>query len=243
MPDARCPMPDARLMSFLLDLIFPPFCASCRQKGFWWCPECRSKVEKLKYDPCARCLGDHRQKRASICTGSLPFSGIVSVGYYHNPQLRAFITSLKYDGVTAGADDLEVFLRSALHDRTEALPWEKEVHIALVPMPLAGARERERGFNQSEWIAERIKRAWIPDAEIVHALARVSSSVAQATIDDHELRKANVRGGFVCIAGAPDAVILIDDVMTTGATCREAARILLESGAKRVYVCTLALGR
>lgn len=227
----------------LLNIIFPPFCASCRKKGFWWCPECRAKAETLSADPCPRCLGDHRKRNSSVCTGSFPFAGVVSTGFYHSPQLRAFITSLKYDGVTAGAEDLEVYLHAWLFKRSGPLPWAKESDIALIPMPLASARERERGFNQSLWIAERVKQTLVPSAKIINAIARISSSTPQATINDHELRRANVRGGFVSTSAVPDAVILIDDVMTTGATCREASRVLLEAGAKRVYVFTLALGR
>lgn len=230
-------------LTSILDIFFPPSCASCHKKGSWWCADCRSKIEALQSDPCKRCLGDHRKKNSAVCTGTFPFSGVVVTGYYHAPELRKFITSLKYQGVTAGAKDLEEYLCDWKMRRTDDLPWNEEKEIALIPMPLASARERERGFNQSEWIAERMKNSVLPNAVIVHAIERISSSTPQATIDDHELRRANVRGGFVSVSAVPDAVILVDDVMTTGATCREASRVLMEAGAKRVYVFTLALGK
>ena len=75
-------------------------------------------------------------------------------------------------------------------------------------------------------------------------MARSSTTAPQATIDDPELRAANVRGGFVGVRPVDGAAIIVDDVMTTGATVREAARALLETeGVPRVYVFTLALGR
>ncbi len=230
-------------LNSILDIFFPPSCASCHKKGSWWCSECREKIEALQADPCPRCLGDHRKKNAAICTGTLPFAGVTVTGFYHTPQLRAFITSLKYQGVTAGAIDLETYLSDWKERRSEELPWSHEQEIAFIPMPLASARERERGFNQSEWIAERMRKSTLPQAQIIQAIDRISSSTPQATIDDHELRRANVRGGFVSVRAVPDAVIIVDDVMTTGATCREAARVIMESGAKRVYVFALALGK
>jgi ComF family protein len=165
------------------------------------------------------------------------------IGFYHTPQLRTFIASLKYQGVTAGADDLEAYLVAWKRSRSIDVPWANEKEIALVPMPITEARERDRGFNQSAWIAERLKRSILPDVPIIRAIARVSSSTPQATIEDHELRRENVRGGFVSIAPTPKAVILIDDVITTGATTREATRALIQAGAERVYVFALALGR
>jgi ComF family protein len=145
--------------------------------------------------------------------------------------------------MTAGEKDLEAYLLSWKEKRSSEFPWAHEREIAIVPMPLSEARERERGFNQSEWISERLRASIMPDAKIVKAVVRISSSTPQATIQDRELRSANVRGGFVAAASVPDAVVLVDDVMTTGATCREVARVLMESGTKKIYVFTLALGK
>lgn len=178
-----------------------------------------------------------------MCTGQLPFAGVVATGFYHSRELRTFITSLKYEGITDGAENLKEYLVEWNSKRSEEFPWVKERNLAIVPMPLASARQRERGFNQSEWIAKRLHETLVPRARILTAVARIASSTPQATIEDHELRRINVRGGFVSTASVPEAVILVDDVLTTGATCREVARVLLETGAKRVYVFTLALGK
>jgi ComF family protein len=227
-------------ISNILDIFFPPFCASCRAKGSWWCSDCRSIIESLASDPCTHCLNSHADH---VCNGALPFAGVVATGYYHTPQLRTFIAALKYQGVTAGANELESYLAAWKDKRSTALPWANEQELALVPMPITSSRERDRGFNQSEWIAERLAHSIAPNAPIIRAIARVSSSTPQATIEDHNLRRENVRGGFVSIASTPKAVILVDDVITTGATTREAAHALIRAGAERVYVFALALGK
>lgn len=228
-------------ISAVLDLFFPPFCASCREKGSWWCELCRFKIEPLSSDPCPRCVDSRREHG---CHGSLPFAGVVATGFYHTPQLRSFVASLKYQGVTAGSSEVEAYLRHWKGGREFAFPWAHERELALVPMPITDARERDRGFNQSEWIAERLANSILTDVPVIRALARISSSTPQANIDDHGVRRENVRGEFVSIVErAPEVVILIDDVITTGATTREATSSLMHAGAKRVYVFALALGK
>src|SRR5512133_1027921 len=148
-------------ISSILDVFFPPFCASCRVKGSWWCAGCRSVIERLVSDPCPRCLFSHPDH---VCNGALPFAGVVTTGFYHTPQLRTFIASLKYQGVTAGAKELEAYLSNWKNSRSMVMPWSDEKELALVPMPITNARERDRGFNQSVWIADRVSRMLVPHA-------------------------------------------------------------------------------
>jgi ComF family protein len=110
---------------------------------------------------------------------------------------------------------------------------------ALVPVPLARARLRERGFNQAELIAEgigatlriRVRRRW---------LARTKETLPQSELSASE-RQGNVRHAFAAsdaVAGVH--VVVVDDVLTTGATASECARALLDAGARRVGVVTVA---
>ena len=153
------------------------------------------------------------------------------------------IGHLKYHGVTALRREVESYLRDYALKRSMPFPWEKENRITIVPMPLADKRKRERGFNQAHWIGERLRHALLPNAEHLQILERAPTAIPQATIQDPEIRKANVRGGFICTKTVDGAVILVDDVITTGATAREAVRALKEEGIARVYIFTLALGR
>lgn len=177
------------------------------------------------------------------CGGTRVFSGVVSIGYYHSKPLRKLIHGLKYEGLTASQEDTEAFLADALSQRPTPLPWAEEKHLVIQPMPLTPERERERGYNQARWIADRFRRSWLPGTPIIDVLARRSSGIAQATIEAHEARSANVEGEFVALSPVRNSVILVDDVVTTGSTAGEAARALIRAGASKVYLLTLAVGK
>ena len=114
-------------------------------------------------------------------------------------------------------------------------PWD-----VLVPVPLHPRREWQRGLNQAAFLARRLGRRFgLPVAP--RALRRVRHTPPQA--GDPEDRRRNVRGAFVVGRPAQIAgrhVLLIDDVLTTGATANECARTLRRAGARRVGVFTFA---
>lgn len=110
---------------------------------------------------------------------------------------------------------------------------------ALVPVPLGRVRERERGFNQARLIAERLA-AGVGCRVEPRWLTRVRPTASQSDLGADE-RRANVRGAFAATVGvAGRHVILIDDVLTTGATAAECCRALRAGGARTVGVLTVA---
>lgn len=227
----------------LLDIIYPPFCISCGKSGSWWCASCRDHVELLTGNPCSQCLSVESDHDSASCSGGLPFAGVVSTGFYHSKPLRQFIAEMKYRGVTASETDMEDYLRSFASKRRAPFPWKDEENLQLQPMPLAEPRERDRGFNQAEWIAERLRRTWLPEAKMIDALIRRPSSITQASIEEHALRSANVQGEFTATKTVHGSVILVDDVVTTGSTAAEVARTLIRAGAGRIYLVSLAIGK
>ena len=113
----------------------------------------------------------------------------------------------------------------------------------MVPVPLARGRRRERGFNQSELIAERLAEA-LELPLVTAALERVRETRPQVGRSAAE-RRENVRGAFACPDGglvADRRVIVIDDVATTGATLRACAEPLKAAGAARVFGLVVARG-
>jgi predicted amidophosphoribosyltransferase len=232
-----------RIKELLLDVLYPPFCVACGARGSWWCASCRDHVELLKGDPCPRCLKTEPDHDTGSCEGHLPFRGVVSTGYYHSKPLRRFIAEVKYKGVTAGEREVEAYLAQFASKRALPFPWSHEQNVFIQALPLAAPRERDRGFNQAAWIAERFRRTWLPDAKIIRALDRRPSDMTQASLENKALRSMNVRGEFVAVSRISGAVILVDDVVTTGSTAAEAAHTLIRAGASAVYLASLALGK
>lgn len=107
-----------------------------------------------------------------------------------------------------------------------------DVH-AIIPMPLAPARLRERGFNQAQELARHLS-ATLSLPLLTHACRKISDTAVQATLP-FSARARNVRGAFVCDADLRGMrVAIVDDVMTTGATLNELARVLKRAGAVHV---------
>lgn len=220
----------------LWDFLFPPYCVSCGNDGEWWCAECRSKVEKITTHLCPQCLkqGEH------ACRALFPFTAIMALGYYHDPFLRAVITNLKFNGTKVVMRDIEKFIVSR---KTELDGWPVAHQATLVPVPLSEPRHRSRGFNQADLIAQAFQASVWSQAEIKPILAKIKNPDPQSSLgDDVILRQKNVKDCFQLIDQVPKRVILIDDVITTGATTAEVARLLLANGAEEVSVLALALG-
>ncbi len=122
------------------------------------------------------------------------------------------------------------------------------IKLVVIPVPLFAARERERGFNQAEVLAraavkvlKRLRPEWRLRLES-GVLLRVKDTRSLYRLNPHQ-RRVNLRGAFRVAkkdALAGREVLLIDDIMTTGATARECARVLRRAGAAKVWVATVA---
>jgi len=151
-------------------------------------------------------------------------------------EAQQAVHTLKYGGLPRIADDLAVAM-AGLRPRSNG-------PSALVPIPLAPQRLRQRGYNQSEVLVRALAREWrIP--VIVDALVRTRETPTQTALTP-ETRLANVRAAFA-VANVQCSMIndhwtliVVDDVFTTGATVAEAARALAQAGATRVMGVTFA---
>lgn len=123
----------------------------------------------------------------------------------------------------------------------EKIDFEDLFFEAIIPVPLHPNRLRERGFNQALLLGKILGRT-INKKVFPRALRRIRNTIPQVQLD-HGEREKNVRGAFV--VREPQKILdkrllLVDDVFTTGATVNECARVLKKSGAKEVFVLTLA---
>ena len=190
------------------------FCVSCRTPF-------RNAFPLDAEGRCALCRAGLRGFDAAYCYGS--YEGV----------LRDLIHLYKYSRIQTLRDPLGEFL-------ARALPLE-EVFDAVTPVPLHWRKQWQRGFNQAEFLARAIaRRRGIP---VVRALTRLRFTKTQAGLSNRERRK-NVAAAFRCRRAAKTLagkrILLIDDVMTTGATAAACARALKRAGAARVVVATVA---
>lgn len=213
-----------------------PVCDACFASLEGWqeallCSGCEQTVQDASaLDSAGRC---------GVCRRRPPaFSQVRSAGPYDG-SLRRLIHLLKYDGMRPLADVLAARIAAGLGDsRDSSDSGEADL---IVPAPLHWRRRFERGFNQSSLIANGLAKRLGVRLE-TRALVRVRPTSSQAGLSQHE-RKRNLRGAF----RAPRAeliqdktVLLIDDVMTTGATLNACAKALRRAGAKEVRALVAA---
>ncbi len=228
----------------LLQLLYPGCCLSCGQPtgvtSGHFCGPCR---DALLTDPhrscprCAACVGPYAllEGGCADCRGRpLPFEAALRLGPYER-LLRELAPRLKYHSGEGLAEVL-----GELWGEHAAAQFRAAGAEVIVPVPLHWLRRLGRGYNQSAAIAGGVARALgLPCRPWLRRVRNTPKQVGRS----FAARQENVRGAFRARRGAQVAgrsVLLVDDVMTTGATVGEAARALREAGAARVIVAALA---
>jgi ComF family protein len=206
------------LLERLLNLIYPPRCVACQQRGVLFCPACAGR--------CA----------ATYADGAPPEGGPWGL-YAFRPPLQEAIHALKYKGLKGLAQPLGRLLageaqRLALLGPDVALAW----------VPLHPARQQERGFNQAELLARQAAAAL--GRPLAGGLRRLRATTPQVGLSGAE-RRANLQDAFQWAAAEPppQRIALIDDVLTTGSTFAACAEALRAAGAQQVSCVALALAR
>lgn len=232
------------LFNGLVSLLYPPACTICSTSvgaGEYLCSACETKVTRIVPPFCAKCSEpfDGAITTVFACANcahrTLYFEAAVS-SHRARGIVRHVILDFKYGKQFHLRHLVARWLLAALDD--ERLRDRR--FDAIVPVPLHPARERERGFNQAallaDWLSERLS---IPCAPV---LQRIHYTTTQTAFDRAE-RMRNLHGAFRLRKNAnvrDSRVLLIDDVLTTGSTLSECARVLRQAGARSVYAATAA---
>jgi ComF family protein len=206
----------------LVEFVFPQLCPGCgdhADPGRLLCDDCLSRIPRLSYALCVRCLGRGRDPVA--CATHRDHR--VWPAWIYDERAALVVQELKYRERPGLARSLGAELARVTPPSTGDL---------LLALPLHAARERERGYNQAAALAESLSEE-IGVPRLPSAVRRVRSTRPQARLDARA-RRRNVAGAFrVEAAGlAGRHVIVVDDVVTTGATFEACFDALIEAGAR-----------
>lgn len=223
-------------------LVLPIACAACGrlldegEPGIV-CGRCWARLAVLSEPRCPRCGHPNLRGACRWCDLLPPFVRAArSVCWMHRGTGAGVVHALKYHGWHGAAP--------AMAERMARLAWPADVvaeRAAVIPVPLATERERERGYNQSERLARALAPQWrLP--VWAHALTRTRPTVTQTRLTP-EQRLVNVSGAFHVPGFARGTlrrahVVLVDDVVTTAATLNACAGALHEAGARLISFVT-----
>ena len=240
----------------LFNVLFPSNCRICEEpllniSRLPVCPECLAEIHPVAGKVCSICgervLSSYAVSdtdgltRCPVCRRvERPFERAVAYGSYDG-GLRELVHLLKYNGVRPAAGVLGRMLAEAVGDIGPDLSEET---VIVIPVPLYKGKQHQRRFNQAELIAKAaLKHFSSVRFELrVDILERTRDTHSQIGLTSHQ-RRENLRGAFAVARAAEvtgRAVLLVDDVYTTGTTATECAKVLRRAGARQVWVATVA---
>ena len=219
-----------------VDVLFPPRCAGCEKWGDRYCASCQAQTKLIRSSICHVCGEPQLGTLNTVCrrcrTSKIFYSELRSWALFDGPLQKA-IHKLKYKR------DLglgEKFARP-LFDLLRENHWKIDLVTAV---PLDNTRRKERGFNQSLYLARPLAlEAKLPI--MPSAIERIKITKSQVGLSLEE-RKVNVADAFFAdrrLVGGK-SILIIDDVVTTGSTINSCAEAFMKSGSTKVYGLTLA---
>jgi competence protein ComFC len=236
-------------MHSFIDLFLPPICLACDKliasadTKRLICRRCRTQLRVPPPPTCPRCSAPRLQtgrvvddERCEECAAWPAELLHARTAFLMHPPADRIVHQIKYRGWSALADTMsEAMARALSHDVGSMIDL-------ITPVPTTAARQRERGYNQAELLARGVARALGRSCELL--LERTSSKSTQTTLQP-AARGANVAGAFrvrpdVCNHLQGKHVLIVDDVLTTGATVIECTATLIDAGARSTAVLTYA---
>lgn len=241
-----------KLFSFLLNILLPNKCVSCfKYTEFEKGPLCGNCFNNINTNTSVICpICQKRLVETDLwfekCTAhqyKTPISFCACSVSFNDPKIKKLIHLFKYKNLRLAAVPLLQLLKKYL----QALNFQKIISgndWIVVPIPLTKHKKLKRGYNQAEIISQFLSKEFnIPFA--IGNLIKIKETIPQAQTKTKIERLDNIRDSFKITE--PDAIrnkkiILVDDVITTGATINEAARVLRNAGAKQIIGLAIALG-
>uniref|UniRef100_A0A7C5ZD78 ComF family protein n=1 Tax=Caldicellulosiruptor owensensis TaxID=55205 RepID=A0A7C5ZD78_9FIRM len=226
-------------MEKLIEFFFPPRCAFCGRLGKSPCEECSKNIKFISGNTCQKCgipIGDAALLFCPSCLReNFAFERVFPVFYYEG-MVRRGVHLFKYRGFYQNAITFSKLMAEKI--------FKANINADIVTfVPTSYERYLQRGFNHSWLLAHNIGR--ILKVPVIDLLTRESSTKPFYNLSRQE-RKKEISGKIKFKKGYENIikdkrVILVDDIFTTGATANECSTVLLENGAKCVFVSVLAI--
>jgi len=232
-----------KIKNFILDLIFPRECLECGKANTYICNQCLAKIELNKKFYCALCKRE--SQLGKICPACQPQTALKAIWLaadYNNEILQELIHNFKYKYI----EDLGSILASKMIEYLKINRIMENFGISakeavFVPVPLHKKRILQRGFNQSSLLASQISNFY--NTVTRGLLIRKKNTQSQINLKRNE-RQANLKEAFILNNFEKlennKKIILIDDVVTTGSTLTECAKILQNAGFNDIYALVIA---
>lgn len=225
------------IKKYFLDLLFPIQCIGCKKEGELLCKTCTQSIEQYPFPFCPICQrklsGAETELQCENKNHSIPLSFVLAPTTYKNSLIKTAIGTYKYKKAKILNEPLANIILKTLN----IYQWK---NFCVTAVPLHPRTLRQRGFNQSELLAQKISSALcIP---YIPLLKKVKHTKEQVELSSRE-RVENLKHAFTCentehIKGK--YILLVDDVITTGTTLKECAKVLKENGAKKIGAVVVA---
>ena len=227
-------------LNFIHFRVFTPVCVLCAEPGSTGmdlCVHCRQALPRLQ-NACVRCAeplqGTVLDALCGRCQQSPPTFERTRALFTYETPVDHLLQALKFNGRLEMARVLGSLMAKWLAETVDVVP------DVIIPVPLHASRLRERGFNQSLELGRFIARELAVPLD-TSVCQRIRATASQRELSRKE-RLKNLKGAFVAAKQVGGHVAILDDVMTTGSTANELAKVLLKAGAKsvEVWVCARA---
>ena len=230
---------------FFIDAIFPKFCLGCGKEGELVCQDCISTIEILEYQFCPFCKTQKRVFEKGTCKNHRKkyLNGLFAATSLDDPLVKKLIHNFKYSPFLKELSKPLAYLIIShfLLSENKLIHKKNNNKDLIIPVPLTNLKKRQRGFNQSELIANQISTS-LKAAVVSNILIRQKKTMSQTSLSENE-RKENIKNAF--FVKTPEKIngkriFLVDDVFTTGATMEECSKTLKNAGAKEVWGIVVA---
>jgi competence protein ComFC len=223
-------------------LIFPKKCVACKKIGSFLCDNCFSY---LSFENRSICLVCQKPSFDGLthprCEKPFSIDGSFSVIPY-NKTAQKLIYSFKYNPYLFTLNKIlgDLFYEGLIQNEY-FMQLIGKYKLVLIPIPLHSSRLRKRGYNQARILADQLGKRF--NLEVADVLERARNTKAQFGLDKKQ-RKENIVGAFILKSSIKNLksknIFIVDDLVTTGSTLTEAAKVLKRAGAKKAFGLTLA---